>query len=353
MKKNKDVIMNAGLKAINDSFGYGMPGTHKKKCDICGGEFDEPNDLSILLINGPSKCVDCKYIIELKDILISHWEDFRKAESNSPIEERNMILDDEYSNSFIKTTTFSLDEFEQTYDIKGRTKKVKEVIERIDKARKFLYFSVEPQIKILESIYENKDIFWKNCGNLSYHVKNASFEFVVIKLNEMLTSNSKYSLNKFKNIIINEMKALFQEHQIVSVRTFKRSGDVQKTAYPQFPIEKYLKAIDIVTKDYADIIFALKYYRDNVFAHIGELKKVESINELTYRKLKRTFNSLKIIYDGLFYAIAPDKFANLIIDHNLWFNYLNQITKEYEKNIKKESEEFNKSTKKQIHSTPY
>lgn len=76
------------------------------------------------------------------------------------------------------------------------------MIERIDKARKFLYFSVEPQIKILESIYENKDIFWKNCGNLSYHVKNASFEFVVIKLNEMLTSNSKYSLTNLKTYLL-------------------------------------------------------------------------------------------------------------------------------------------------------
>ncbi len=330
-KKIDDRIIIPAMKAINNTFGYGRKGTHKKKCDICGLEFDEVNDLDVLVTSGPAKCPECKFILELQQVMINHWNTFKDAESNNPIEQKNFLPDGQYDFGYGITQTFKLDEYNQFYEYQNRTKRVKDLIERIDKARRYLYFEVEPQMKILESIFENKDRFWKDGGNLLYHVKNASLEFLVVKIKEMLKSESKYSLSKIRNIIESNKKVYYVDHKIISVKKFKISGDELRVDFPEFPIDLLFTAIDKVLEDYKGIVNAIADYRDNKFAHIGELKREEeSSRELTYRKLKRIFNSLKIIFDGLYYSIAPDLFTNLSIDHNLWFGYLNQISQKYE-----------------------
>lgn len=328
--------LDASLKLINDTYGYGKSGTHKKKCDICGMLFDELNDLEVLVIRGPAQCPYCKDIVSLKQEIIKHWNEFVEREHNNPIEDKNMIKDEccdfDYCGGI--TESYTLDEYETTFEIKGRIKLVEDYIERVQSARKYLYEVVEPQIKILESIYERKDLFWNQGGNLRYYIRNASVQFVVIKLKEYLGETSKYSIHKLRNIIANHKERLFDEHHVVEIKKFKRSGDIMRTEYPHFEIDKYLNKLDAVLSSYTKTINAISDYRNTQFAHIGDLKNPnESSKELTYYNIKRIFNSLKIIYDGFYYSIAPDLFTNVHYDHQLWFDHLNRITEEYENRI--------------------
>ena len=336
---SKKDIIDRSLELINETYGYGRGGTHKKKCEICGMLFDESNDLDVLMVTGPAQCPHCKEILELKNQLIEHWNQFIDKEHNDPIENKNMIKDepDDYLASYgVTSETYTLDDYEKSFEIVGRTKRVENFIKRIESARKYLYEVVEPQMRILESLYERKDLFWKYGGNLHYHIRNASVQFVVIKLKEYLNSSCKYSVEKLKNIIENNKIRLFDEHKVTEIKKFKRSGDVMKTEYPHFEIDKYLKKMNKVLESYSKTINAISDYRDTQFAHIDELKNPdESSKELTYFNLKRIFNSLKIIYDGFYYSVAPDLFTNLHYDHNLWFDYLNQVANEYEARNKK------------------
>ena len=337
-KLSKKEIADISLKLINETYGYGRGGTHKKKCDICGMLFDESNDLDVLMITGPAQCPHCKEINSLKNELIKHWNEFMNRESDNPLEHKNMIKDENYEDiyPYVKTESYTLDKYEKSFEIIGRTKRVQDYIDRVQAARKYLYEVVEPQMKILESLYERKDLFWKYGGNLHYHIRNASVQFVVIKLKEYLGSSSKYSVHKLKNIIRDNKQRFFNEHCVVEVKRFEKSGDIMKTEYPHFEIDKYLDKLDDVLKSYAQIINAISDYRDTQFAHIDELKNPEtSSKSLTYYNIKRVFNSLKIIYDGFYYSIAPDLFTNLFYDHQLWFDYLNQIAKEHESKNKK------------------
>jgi predicted Zn-ribbon and HTH transcriptional regulator len=65
-------VVDAAMAAIQETYGYGQPGSHPKKCEICGKYFEEPNDISILILRGPSRCPDCKEILELRDLLADH-----------------------------------------------------------------------------------------------------------------------------------------------------------------------------------------------------------------------------------------------------------------------------------------
>ncbi len=329
-------IQEKGLDLIKQTFGYGKPGAHKKKCDICGLYFEEPNDLEILVVNGPFKCPYCKEILELKEEIAKHWKTILDKETDNPIERKNMIKDEpSLSTSWGLTESYTLDQFEKTFEIIGRTKRVMSFIERVNKARKYLYEVIEPHMKILESIYERKDVFWNEGGNLRFYVRNSSLQFVVIKIKEYLSSDSVFSISKIGNIISNDKKYLFDDHHITEIRKFKTSGDIMRTEYPHFEIDKYLSKLNKVVKTYSKTIDSISDFRDNQFAHISKLKKPnDSPKELTYTNLKRIFNSLKIIYDGFCYSVAPDLYANLIYDYQLWFDHLNHIAKLYEVNNK-------------------
>ena len=306
-------------------------GTHKKKCEICGLFFDESNSLDVLLVTGPAQCPFCNEIIDLESNLKDHWRQFMSIEANDPIEQRNYIKDaEEYKPLIGDVESYTLDKFEKTFEIIGRTKRVKAFIELLEKARKYLYETIHPQIQILESFYERKDRFWLDGGNLCYYIKNAVVESVVIKLKEYLNSNSSFSLPKIRNIVRNDKKYLFDSHKIYIIKKFQKSGDISKIKFPHFEIEKYLVKLDAVLDSYSNIINAIQDYRNNMFAHINVLNDPNnSEKELTFHNIKRIFNSLRIIYDGFYYSIAPDLYSTLIYDHNLYFDYLNGISMFY------------------------
>lgn len=338
-KKPDDKMMTVAMAAIQDTYGYGKFGSHKKKCDICGLLFDEPNDLDVLVLTGPAQCPHCQRILELQEILKKHWCEYTDREHSDPVHERNFYPTADYETEYGVVHSEELDHYESRIEIIGRTKRVKDIIETIDQARKYLYVRVDPQMTILNSFFDSKDRFWKDGGNLGPYVKDAAVEFVAIKLKEFLGNSSKYSLGKIRNRLINDKKVIYDNHIVTEVKKFKRSGDEMRTTYPHFPIEEYLEKIDDVLDDYRKTIDAIKDYRDNVFAHIDELKhEEESRVELTYTKIRRIFNSLKIIYDGLLYSVAPDVFTNLRVEHNMWFWHLNEISAFYEEEYRKKCE---------------
>ena len=289
-------------------------------CEICGMKYEDIKDPVKLLLNSHDKCPFCEKIIELQNHLIEHWQEFKKASASNPIELNNMTKG--------KDNVYSLDEHVSTFSFDGRTPFVKEMIEEIAKARKYLYEVVEPYMIILKSLYETKDSFWKEGGNLHYYVRNSSIQFVAIRLKEYLKSDSKYSISKIKNKLVNNKKILFDHHHIFEIVEFKKTGDIIKTEFPHFNIIDYLNKLDKVLEGYSKTIDAIIDYRDNQFAHIGNLKMpIESPREFTYINTKRIFNSLKIIYDGFYYSLAPDLYTGLHYDFNIWFDHLNQITK--------------------------
>jgi len=224
----------------------------------------------------------------------------------------------------IKVQTFTLDKYTKEYQILNRTKYINDLIERIVYIREFLLTRVGPQFKILDSIYEDKDLFWKEGGNLVYYVNDATLQYVVIKLKELLLNNSRYSIPKIKNLISSRQKQIFEEQEIFEIYKFEHSGDVMHEKYEPFPIIEYLNKMDKVFDSYKEILNAIADIRDNEYAHIGKVKSEDSLKKINYCGLKRVFNSLNVIYDGFLFSIAPDKFANLCMDYNIWFNQLNR-----------------------------
>lgn len=326
------------MEAIESTFGYGRTGTHKKKCEICGLEFDEPNDLDVLVVNGPSRCPHCKDILRLRDVLHKQQEAIYRADDSNETIQANFYKVAEQSGGPVQTETYQLDEYDRSFEILradgaiGRTKWLNEFIERLKNARDYLYFQVGPQMEILKSIYETHDAFWDYGGNFIRYSSQASVEFVVTKLKEYLSGESKYSISKIRNILANDKRRIYDDNHITEIKKFKKSGQIAKTEYPHFPIEDYLKEMDNTLQAYASQIKAIKDIRDNEFAHFGNgPKSQDSEKEITYSNIKRIYNSLLIIYDGFLFSVAPDLYANYSIDYQMWFAMLNEACEDYEK----------------------
>ncbi len=308
----------------------------EQKCKVCGCVLSEDELFKSVLKYGQKGCPDCLEVLNIQALAIEHWNKFKQVESDNPIEENNYsnekpIIVEDGSTVTVRT----LGTCETTYRKEGRTNFVKNVIKEIDTARRFLYQDIGPYIEILESMYNKKNRFWEDGGNLRLYVKNAIVSYIVIHLKEYLDNNkhnkSKHSIYRFKSIIENNSEKLFENQKIFCIKKFKESGDTMETQFECFPIKEYLDRLDIILQKYKGIIESIDDYRDNVYAHTGTLKnKEESENQLTLINLRKIFNSLKIIYDCLSYSIAPDTFANLTYDFNIWYDHMNNISKYYE-----------------------
>lgn len=324
----------------------------EEKCKVCGCILDEDELFNSMLKYGQKGCSDCLEILNIQKLAIEHWDNFKREESNNPIENKNYSKERPITMEDGSTiTVMTLGAYEATYFVEGRTNYVEGVIKEIDDARRFLYQDIAPYFEILESMYNKKNRFWKDGGDLWFYVKNAIVSYIVIHLKEYLDNSkhnkSKHSIYRFINIIENNGEKLFENQKIFCVKRFKESGDVMKTQFECFPIKEYLSRLDVVLQKYRSIIETIEDYRDNVYAHIGTLKKEESKSQLTLINLRKVFNSLKIIYDCLSYSIAPDRYAILKYTFNNWYERLNSISQYYEdKAIKtQEKETTNKKAK--------
>lgn len=317
----------------------------KYTCEVCGKEINESRVLFRWPGFAKGHCSDCDKIIELRDIVKNHWDEFRKKQL---VAEENEFGDWEVilEQDGITSSSRELGKYSESFDILDRTQKIKDLIENIDSARRYLYFDIAPFFEILESTFDKKNVFWRDGGNMFYYIRQSLVSKIVIHLADYLDSSknnlSKYSLKKIRNNIENDKANIYQKQQIYSVHKFEKSGHEIKTKYDTFPINDYLSKINDVLSEYESIIIGLKDYRDNNFAHIGELKFEESKEVLTLINLRRIFNSLKIIYDGLIYSVAPDKYTNLSVNFNMSFDYINQASIHYKNYLEKKRKNMNK-----------
>ncbi len=298
-----------------------------KRCKFCGSKCAELRDFDALLPNSVICCDKCNEIQTLQNLIKDYCNKCR-------LQDNNIIHDRNIKKSALQPidciTIYSSCFHRIDYRIEGRTNFIQELIDKIDYVRKILSMEVAAQFEILDSIYR-QDIFWKESGDLTLYVHNASIEYIVIKLKEMLKGcQSKYSIEKLKNIFTNDKKRIFGNYKVFEVFEYE-SGDTFETEYKPFPIVEYLDKIDTLLKEYSKLIAAISDFRDNQCAHIGKLKE-ESSNYLTYTDIKRIYSMIKTIYDGFFLAVAPDKFVTPIVEHNIWFSNLNKIVKEYKEN---------------------
>ena len=326
--KNEEISKKC-FDAITKIYGLGKEGSHLKKCDICGLDFHETNDLNLLAISGPGICPKCIEINELRTAIKNYSHKIFELESSNPIEQRNFYKDQK--TSVFGVTSYTLDSYERFFKIENRTKRIQNIIKRISSARLYLYKEVEQYIQILESFFIRKDCFWSEFGNLAFYIRDAIIQFVVIKLKEFIRSDSSFCIEKIINELKNNKNHIFAEQTITEIKKFKKSGDILETKYPRFEIENYFCKINNVLTAYDPIFEKFIVARDEHFAHIDVPKlKEQPLKDVSIFDLKRIFNSMKIIYDGFLYAVAPDLYTNLMFDHNLWFGHLNDIFKFWE-----------------------
>lgn len=292
-----------------------------KKCMFCDSEY-ENNTNEKIFYNSNGCCEECKEIQQLYEFINNYLTTQDKKMFLNPIYRQN-ILDGE---NLVEFRSSPNDKF---LEVK-RSAYVREIVEKIDHVRNLLAIDISGYFEILDSIYEERNIFWNETGNLLRYVHNSSFEYIVIKLKSLLLEkSSKYSIRKIKNLLMDN-RANDPGNKILKKIEFK-NGDFFIIEYDSFPMAEYFEKIDLMIKKYSPIINAIADYRDNRFAHIGELKNKESTFYLSYVNIKRIFNMLKLIYDGLLISIAPDKFYNIYVDQNIHFAHLDQIVKEYKK----------------------
>ncbi len=306
-----------------------------KKCKICETELNDINKLDYITLYEQIYCVECKTISNLKTELIKYSKKIRDIQDNDPIQNNNMITEFESTTEFGHLSIAHLDTYDEKIIIKNRTNRIKDLINRIIAGRNFLYRELEPKVQILRSIYKNKDRFWNDSENMKFHICIVIIEYIVIKLNEFLSKSknaTKYSIHKIENIIKENKYTIYNAQKIIIEKKYHKSGDVQYFEYPRFEIESYLENLETFREEYRNIINAIDDYRDNMFAHMDDLKNTDSKIYLTYNYIIKIFNSLKIIYDGFLYSVAPDKYTNLHIEFNLKFDLLNKISQFYSDN---------------------
>lgn len=303
---------------------------NKKKCEICGYEYDEYDNLDDLITKGPSKCPHCIKVLELRNIMEKYYLLHFKNVTSNEIYKKNLYPDNSRRNIFLGNNSSStLDKFEKYYNFKKRSKIIVDLIERINFVREYLITRIGAQFEILDSIYEKKNMFWKETGNFLYFCHDASFQYVIIKMKELISGyNSRYSVSKIKNIIRNNYNSI-QQQRIYEIREYKRSRDIQKDELPKFPISDFVKKVEEVLKEFESIIEVINGLRDKAFVHLDIINIEAYYKQIKYIDLKRIFSTLKIIYDGFLFIVAPDEFNQLSMDYNMWFSHLDQIVHEY------------------------
>ena len=294
----------------------------KQKCKYCNLEYEEYTDLKEMFRYNLFECCEkCKEIQKLYTFLKKIWDQNAKKKTFNPVFRENMLIKE--GQQLTRKTR---------YKVIGRSKKMCEIINNIKYIRDFLFFNVAGQFEILESIYEKKDIFWEESGNLLRYVHDATFEYIVIKLKELISNEkSKYSIIKIRNILINNKRSFFVQQRIYEIFEYENGASFE-IEYDAFPIVDYFAEIDSTLKTYSNMIEALSDFRDNKFAHIAEIKNINSAQYLNYLNLKRIYNLLIVIYDGLLLSIAPDQFSKIFVYHDIRFAHLDQIVEEHRKN---------------------
>ncbi|MDY4934131.1 MAG: hypothetical protein SPH55_02625 [Eubacteriales bacterium] len=307
-----------------------------KQCPYCGLDFETYDGYEDVFKEDFKVCCDkCKDIQQLKDIISSCQNIHSDKEFDNPINkayrEAHMLQNNDFEQRRVLERI--------VFKVENRSSAAENIIERLDFARQLLYTNIAAQFEILDSIYITKNKFWNELGKLYNYVHESSFEYVVIKLKELISgADSKYSVLKFRNIFKDSFDSIFGKQQITATYIYS-NGDSIEILYDPFPIIEYLDKITIMQNEYSELTTALDDFRDKVCAHIDKLKNQGTPYNLTYANVKRIFNMLKIIYDGFLFAVAPDKYTPVFFQSNIWFSNMDYIVEKFKEFRNKQYEE--------------
>lgn len=312
----------------------------KNLCRYCGIEYNESNETLPFFNISNSVCDNCKTIDKLYEFVSNYEKENKHKIFTNKFYNKNLV--NENFNNEIKIKSFILAQHTLTYRVVKRTNRVKNVIDKIIFIRDYLYLNLEPIFLILDSIYIKKDLFWKDSGNLALYVKRCCFQEAVLKLREILMDGScKYSVKKICNTLLAESKYIFKEQEIYEILEFKISKDRIEERYEPFDINAFVNLINNAMEENKFILNSMKDYRDNQFAHIGNLKSRDSSKKLSYYNLKRMFSLAKTIYDSFLFTIAPDKYTSIVVDPNIRFSHLNELSRIYKIYCEEEKKRLN------------
>ena len=307
-----------------------------KQCPYCGLDFETYDEYEDVFKEDYKVCCDkCKDIQQLKDLISSCQSIHSDKEFDNPV-----------NKAYRETHMLQNNDFEQrrvleriVYKVDNRSSDAENIIERLGFARQLLYTNIAAQFEILDSIYITKNRFWNELGSFCNFVHESSFEYVVIKLKELISgAKSKYSVLKFRNILKDCYDSNFRKQQITATYIYS-NGDSIEVPYDPFPIIDYLDKIAVMQNEYTELTTALDDFRDNVCAHIGKLKHQGTPYNLTYANVKRIFNMLKTIYDGFLFAVAPDKYTPVFFQSNIWFSNMDYIVEKFKQFRNKQNDE--------------
>ena len=293
------------------------------KCPICGKKYktNKPIDFKYFDL-----CPDCKEIIELQKIIKLYSD----TEKYKMFKAANKIITSVDDNTDIKVS-YSINE---TYLVQ-RPDQVSNIINKIKKARNFLYFDLGPQINILYSLLNEKDVFWAEGGNLKYFIFKSTIQYIIIKLKELINgSNSKISITTLLNTIEKDKITLYDKQKIYRIITNDKTKKFEEVLFDTFPIIDYINSIKNVLNSYEEILNCIKDIRDKECAHLERINET-NLSKLQSFDIRRIYNSIKIIYDGLYFSLAPDLYDDREYDPNICISHLNNIVEFWNNNHKK------------------
>lgn len=306
MSKTDDEIMKKGKELITKTFGYGKKGTHKKKCEICGSFFDEPNDLNVLVEKGPFKCPLCLNIEDLESFINSY-------------EFEAMNIADKKNNLLINT------HYNFGYSIDERPEEIAKHAEKLPVIWNQLTVDIDGNIEILESLHSGKYSFWDDGGNLKYYLDNSTLFFVVVRLVE-LTGKAKTIMN-----FINNNKKQLSSLPLYFVANDDDENILCKEPISVISIEKVSEKVVHIFNDLDTICNDLKYFRDKIIAHIDCNASNDYQKSLSIINIRRVKNALQTICKAFFLILAPHLYDLGFEIHGIDLDRMELISKRWHK----------------------
>lgn len=312
MRKVDDEIIKKGMELINETYGFGRKGTHKKKCDICGYVFDEPNDLDILAIQGPSKCPFCTNIEKLQSF-VNEYE-FEIMES---VDKKKDVLQNRQYNF--------------GYGVENQAKDIKRHGDELPILWRQLTVDIDGNFEILESLHSGKHSFWNDGGNLKYYLDNSTLYFIVMRLVELVKK-----CHTLLNVVENNKKNLLTQKVHFIVANNNREVICDEIV-PIIDLDKTIMNIKEIFKDLEPICQDLKDFRDKVIAHMDFNAGDEFLRSLSFINMKRVQNALKNICSAYYLILAPQLYNPGFEMHGIDLDRMEYISRQWHNSKNKRS----------------
>lgn len=309
MNKVDDETIKRCMELINQTYGYGKKGTHKKKCEICSYVFDEPNDLDILFAQGPYQCPYCRNIEKLRTF-INRYESY----ISDLVDKKHNLFQDGH--------------FNFCYKIESQIKEGKIHSEELPILWRQLTVDIDGNFEILESIISGKYSFWEDGDTLKYYIHNSTTYFIIMRLVELVNK-----CRKLLNVIENNKKSLLGQKI-----HFVASDDEQKVIcdeiIPNIDLDNSILIVKDIFEDLNPICEDLKKLRDKVVAHIDITINNDPLKSLSFINMKRVQNALKEVCSLYFLILAPHLYNPVFEIHGIDLDKMEYISKHWHNSTK-------------------